>query len=120
MANEIQVTANLQASKSGAAIQSQGNFTRDMAGSQMVQNTQSIPTAWTLLVFGNLAGTPAKALIRNLDTTNYVELAEDNAGAHKQDKLLPNGDFVVRSPVGAIYAKANGAACILQFAAMDA
>lgn len=118
--NEIQFNANLQASKGGASILKSGNASLTMAGTQMAQSTQNIPTAWTLLVFGNLAGVPSKLMIRNLDAANYVELAEDNAGAHKQDKLQPNGDFVIRSPVAAIYAKANTAACLIEFAAMDA
>jgi hypothetical protein len=118
--NEIQFSGSLQASKNGASVSKTGNCTLNMAGTQMAQGTFTVPTAWTLLVFGNLAGIAAKVIIRNLDVTNYVQLAEDNAGAHIQDQLEPNGDFVIRSPYAAIYAKAHTAACLIEYAAMDA
>jgi hypothetical protein len=120
MANEIQFNATLQASKGGATINKVAGCTLNMAGTQMAQITQSIPTAWTLLVFGNLTGVPSKALIINLDPANYVQLAADNTGTQIQDEIQPGGDFVIRSPFAAIYAKAHTAACILSISAMDA
>ncbi|MDE2106985.1 MAG: hypothetical protein KGL39_57795 [Patescibacteria group bacterium] len=119
MANEIQFQGSLMASKNGTSINKNANANLSMAGSQMTQQTMNVPTAWTLLVFGNLAGVPAKLMIKNLDPTNYVQLAGDNAGAQLQDKIQPGGDFVLRSPVGVIYAKANAAACLIEYAAMD-
>ena len=91
-----------------------------MAGSQMTSVTQSIGTgAWTALTLGNLAGVPAKLILQNQDAANYIQLATDNAGANITDKVLAQ-DFVIRSPVGTIYAKANTAAVLISITAMDA
>lgn len=121
MANEIQFSATVQANKGGASVNKSGSCTLNMAGSQMVQATQSIGTGtWTAISLGSLAGVPAKLMIINLDPTNYVQLAGDNAGAQLQDQLEPGGDFAVRSPVATIYAKAHTAACLIAVTAMDA
>lgn len=119
--NEIQFNATLVASKGGASINKSANCTLSMAGSQMVQQTQSIGTSvWVAVDVGNLAGVAAKLMIVNLDSTNYVQLAGDDAGAQLQDKIKAGLDFVLRSPVGTIYAKANTAACLIAVVAVDA
>ena len=120
MANEIQFNATLQAAKGGAIVQKQGNCTLNMAGSQMVQNTQTITTgAWTAISLGNLAGVPRKLMIINLDPTNYVTLSGNNTGTQLQDQIQPNGDFVIRSPTATIYAQANTASVLISITAMD-
>ena len=119
--NEIQFNATFRAAKLGAEVNKSANCTLTMAGTQMVQQTQSIPTTgWTSVSFGNLAGVPAKVMLINNDPTNYLQLAGDNAGAELQDKLQPGGDFVIRSPLAAIYAQSHTAACTLLVVAVDA
>lgn len=120
MANEISFNATLSANKNLAGINRPASSSLDMSGSQMVQQTQTITTAsWQAIDLGNISGNPKKLMIENLDTTNYVEIAEDNAGAHKQDKILAT-DFVLRSPVGTIYAKANGGSVLIAVTAVEA
>ncbi len=120
MANEIQFNATLIANKAGASVNKSINTTLNMTGSQMTQATQTIGTgAWTAISLGNLAGVPSKLLIINLDTTNFVQLATDNAGVNITDKVVAT-DFVLRSPTATIYAKANTAAVLIAITAMDA
>jgi hypothetical protein len=120
MANETQYSASLQASKGGATINKAVSGYLTMSGSHMVQHTQSVgKDSWVAIDVGNLAGVPAKLMIVNLDSTNYVQLAGDDAGAQLQDKIL-QGDFVLRSPTATIYAKANTAACLVAIVAVDA
>lgn len=77
MADEIQMTARLYASKNGAYLPSV-TYTKSatMVGTDMGSQTQSIGTSSseTLDVPVDVS-TPYKLLISNLDNTNYVELS---------------------------------------------
>ena len=117
--NEISYNASMMAAKNGAVVNKSASATLTMTGTQMLQQTQSVTTSWGAILLGNLASVPAKLMIQNLDTTNYIELAADLAGSYKTDKLLAQ-DFVMRSPTGTIYARANTAACLVSVTAVDA
>ena len=111
MANEVGVTITLTATKGKASIRTGGisqNF--DMAGEDMMLETQNVSSsAWGALSFGGITGVPSCVFIQNIDAANYIELAEDNAGAHKIAKIT-FGKFNLITPSSAtIYAKANTA-----------
>ena len=77
MANEVTMTAGLAASKDGALV-NPGTMTKQltMAGSDMVQQTVPCLTATaTAFTWGGITGTPAAVMIKNLDATNYAEIA---------------------------------------------
>lgn len=82
MANELSISAALSFAK-GNAIQSQSyaTTTYDVTGtrytSAVVTVTQAAPVA---IPVGDVA-TPGYVLIRNLDTTNFVELRNGSGGA---------------------------------------
>ncbi len=118
--NEVNISATLSAQKNNAAISRSEQGSLDMAGRQMTQLTQPLTAGvWTLVDIGKITGAPSKLLVKNLDATNYVELAADAAGATITDKLLPD-DFVLRSPVAVIYARAHAADCDLYVTATEA
>ena len=90
MADEIQMTARLYASKNGAYLPSV-TYTKSatMVGTDMGSQTQAIGTASseTLDVPVDVTS-PYKLLISNLDTTNYVEMG------------FVSGTYTMRIPAG--------------------
>jgi hypothetical protein len=89
MADEIQMTARLYASKGGAFLPSV-TYTKSatMAGVDMGSQTQSIATTVEALDVPVDVSSPYKLLISNLDNTNFVE-----AG-------FVSGTYTMRIPAG--------------------
>ena len=118
MADEIQMTARLYASKNGAYLPSV-TYTKSatMVGTDMGSQTQSIGTASseTLDVPVDVS-TPYKVLISNLDSTNYVELSFTSgfiAGAGTM--RLPFGETMLIPYINTnLYLLANTAAVTIQ------
>jgi hypothetical protein len=119
MANEIMISAGFQASKSGATISASESGSFDMTGDDMVQGTQLIGTAAEVLNLGEVSGDVALLFAKNLDATNFVEIALDSGMTQKFIKLRP-GRFALLPPATAtLYAKADTASCRLQIAAVE-
>ena len=98
MADEIQMTARLYASKNGAYLPSV-TYTKSatMVGTDMGSQTQLIGTSSseTLDVPVDVS-TPYKLLISNLDTTNYVELSFTSGFAAGAGTMrLPAGETML-------------------------
>lgn len=118
MADEIQLTARLYASKNGAYLPSV-TYTKSatMVGTDMGSQTQSIGTASseTLDVPVDVS-TPYKVLISNLDSTNYVELSFTSgfvAGAGTM--RLPAGETMLIPYINvSLYLIANTSAVTIQ------
>lgn len=90
MADEIQLTARLYASKNGAYLPSV-TYTKSttMIGTDMGSQTQVIGTSTVEALDVPVDVTsPYKLLISNLDTTNYVELG------------FVSGTYTMRIPAG--------------------
>lgn len=120
MANEISVSANFLASKNGVSVNVAPTKTLDMAGEDMLQGTQEIGTSAEQITFGAITGAPGYVVIKNLDDTNFVEIANDASMAEKYAKLLP-GKFILYPPSsGTVYARADTAACNCLIAAVEA
>ena len=120
MANEITISASLNAVKGGVQIGS-GSFTKsiDMAGEDMIQASQNIGLSPETLNLGELA-TIGMLLVYNLDTTNYVELALDSGMSNKIARITPGAFALFRPTVATIYAAANTAACQVMVCAVEA
>ena len=118
MADEIQLTARLYASKNGAYLPSV-TYTKSatMVGTDMGSQTQSIGTvsSETLDVPVDVS-TPYKVLISNLDSTNYVELSFTSgfvAGAGTM--RLPAGETMLIPYINvSLYLIANTSAVTIQ------
>jgi hypothetical protein len=120
MSNEINISASLFVSKNRASLSAppaQASLT--MAGSNLLYQTQSVPTAGAALNLGLLTGTPKKLLLTNLDPTNNITIYGDAGFTQVHDILTP-GDFVLRSPGAALYVKATTAACLLEVRGCEA
>jgi hypothetical protein len=89
MADEIQMTARLYASKNGAYLPSV-TYTKSatMVGTDMGSQTQLIGTTVEALSVPVDVGAPYKLLISNLDSTNFV------------DAGFVSGTYTMRVPAG--------------------
>lgn len=113
MADEIQMTARLYASKNGAYLPSV-TYTKSatMVGTDMGSQTQVIGLTVEALDVPVDVTSPYKLLISNLDNTNYVELG------------FVSGTYTMRIPAGetlllpyvsaALYLLANTSAVTVQ------
>jgi hypothetical protein len=113
MADEIQMTARLYASKNGAYLPSV-TYTKSatMVGTDMGSQTQVIGLTVETLDVPVDVTSPYKLLISNLDNTNYVELG------------FVSGTYTMRIPAGetlllpyvsaALYLLANTSAVTIQ------
>ena len=113
MADEIQMTARLYASKNGAYLPSV-TYTKSatMAGTDMGSQTQLIGTTVEALDVPVDVSSPYKLLISNLDNSNFVDLG------------FVSGTYTMRIPAGetllmpyvsaALYLKADTSAVTVQ------
>jgi hypothetical protein len=119
MANEISVSVWLSVSKHGASNAGAGSRTLTMAGDQMINNVQIISSvAPEAVVLGDV-GTIGYVFLKNLDSTNYVEIDSVNTLDNWPQRLLP-GEFILLKPEGiTMYALANDAPVNLQVLAVE-
>jgi hypothetical protein len=118
MADEIQMTARLYASKGGAFLPSV-TYTKSatMAGVDMGSQTQSISaTASEILDVPVDVTSPYKLLISNLDNTNYVELSFTSGFTIGNGTMrLPAGETLLIPYINAsLYLLANTSAVTIQ------
>ena len=117
MANEITYAVSLAASKGGASISS-GTLsdTVDMSGVDMGTVTQAIGTSNEALDIPADVSGASHVVIKNLDSTNYVEIFSDNGNANLMSKLAAGEACSFRSVTAAnLYGRANTAAVQIQF-----
>jgi predicted methyltransferase len=122
MANEIQASAGLVVSKNGTTISFSNSQQVTLAGVGMETHVQTIGNgASELLAFPSDLTTEGVSYyaVKNLDATNYVELALENTNTQKFAKLLPGGVCLIPSHAAnpGVYARANAAPCNVQIAA---
>jgi hypothetical protein len=120
MANEISTTANFTATKGGATINVSASKAITMSGVDMVQATQNIGTSAEALSFGDITGVPAFCIVKNLDATNFIELATDSGMSNKFAKILAGQWAAFPPSAAAIYALANTAGVLVQVGAAEA
>ena len=109
MANEITARASLSVAKNAAAVANDFTITATLAGTKFFSNIQNIGTTAEALDFNDLA-TANLLLVKNLDATNYVEIALDSGLTYKFAKLPPGEFLLLRPTTATLYAKANTAA----------
>ena len=120
MANEIVQNIQVTASKGGAEVGINSRQRHNMTGSDMVQATQTIGLTAELLILGDIAGAPRQLVIKNLDTTNFIEVGGDSSLTVFKIKVRPNDCCVFEPSSGTVYAKADTAACPVQIVAIEA
>lgn len=112
MANEIAVSANLSVGINGVTSSLTASKTANFTGPSQFQNVQAVGIAAEQLDLGEATFTCQYIMLKNLDATNFVQVALDS-GVSTQifGKLMP-GDFMLLPPqTSTLYLKANTAPC---------
>ncbi len=124
MADEIQISARLYATKGGAYLGSETtSVTLDMAGTHMASGTQAIGTSDELLDIPADVSGDRYILIKSLEAEggNYVEIGAASGGsfaASVHNKLLAGRVLLLLIPsANSVYAKANTAAVNIEWKA---
>lgn len=118
MANEINVQIDLTATKNGVTFRQNVQKIADMAGDEMIQDVQQIGTTTEALTIVDVS-TIGYVLLKNLDSTNFIELSTDNANTNKFSKLLPGDLVLLKASSATLYATANTATCKLMVMAIE-
>lgn len=118
MANEITMSASMTVSKGGVAI-STGSLSKtlDMTGTYAATESQSIGTSNEALSFNTTDITgDVNLVVKNMDSTNYVEIFKDSGNSHLLSKLKAGQSCLLANvPSSTLYGRANTAAVIVQF-----
>lgn len=118
MANELRVTGSLNFNKNNASLSRTLSIQVTVAGSRPYSDMQNIGTSDETLALGSI-GTIGFVCFRNIDATNYIDIGAD--GSSYPIRLLA-GEIAgpLRWNGAAIHAKANNAACDLQYDIVEA
>lgn len=120
MASEITITASLAISKGGVSVSGQGTKASDLSGTNMQTSVQiigfSAGEAITLVDFAS-AG---PLFFKNLDASNFVTIALDEAMTQVVCKILAGEPAVFRPGTTTLYAKADTGDVQLQIVGSEA
>lgn len=118
MANEITVSASLSVSKNGI-VSSQGlSKIIDQSGNATLEEVRSVSTSAAQISFGGISGAPAVVLLKNLDSTNFINYGPSNPPTEFK---LPAGHIAVFQPSSATqYWKADTGAVLTLIKATEA
>lgn len=118
MANEINISTSISATKNGVTLSNNSSKTLDMAGDQMISNVQIVGITYEAALLGDVV-TIGYVFIKNMDTTNFIEV--DSATAMNAfPQKLKAGEFCILKPETAtIYLKADTAPCNVQVVAFE-
>ena len=113
MSNELKIVAAMNFSKGGAKCNCAESISVTVTGDAFTSGVQAVGTTEEELAQGADLGTPGYVFIKNLDTTNYVEIGS-TTGVY--DLKLKAGEIALyRHNSATIYAKANTAACNVKY-----
>jgi hypothetical protein len=113
MANELNIMAGLSFNKGGGSITKRDNVVLTVTGDSYTSNIQSIGITEEEVVQGADLGTPGYVYLKNLDPTNYIEIGS-TTGVY-DIRLKAKEVALYRHNSATIYAKANTAACLLEY-----
>jgi len=117
MANEITLNLQLDYSKSGAVLKRTVSMNVTVTGDSLTHGVQSVGTSEEALTISADIGTPGYTFLKNLDATNYIEVGS-TTGVY--DIRLKAGEIALyRHNSAALYAKANTAACLLEYLVIE-
>ena len=120
MSNEIRISARLSFSKGGAKANAAHNITVDVTGDAFTHEVQEVGTTREELAQGADLGTPGYIVIKNLDSTNYVEVGPSDDDTSYCIKLLAGEVAIYRHDSATVYAKANTAAVLCEYLLIEA
>ena len=113
MADEITVTLSVVYDNNGVEFTRSLSDSITQTGDTFTWEIQSVGTSEEELAQGAELGTPGIMVVHNLDATNYVEIGS-TTGVY--DIKLLAGEFAIyRHNSATVYAKANTAACLVEY-----
>jgi len=117
VANELSLIVNFDFSKGGAEVSKQLSKKITVAGDAFTHGIQEIGLVEEEIAQGVELGTPGYLLIKNLDTTNYVEIGSTTGVYDIKLKAL---EFALyRHNSGTVYALADTAACLVEYCLIE-
>ena len=114
MASELSLVASASQTKNGATYSASYTKTVDVSGNTPVAAVQSIGTADETLSLGEISSI-GWFIAKNLDATNFIEIGHTSGTYSIKLKAGEPCSFRVGSGMTAIHAKADTAACLLQY-----
>jgi len=115
MANELRIEAQLEYSKSGVKQNKHDSAYVDVSGDSFTHVVQEVGTSNELIVIGSDVGTWGYVYLKNLDSTNYVEVGLTSSYSIK----LKAGEVAMFRAAAALYARANTAAVDLEIIVIE-
>ena len=117
MSDELRLGIVLSFSKGNASIKKAEHIEVDVTGDAYESAVQEIGTSEEVLAQGADLGTPGYVLVKNLDSTNYVEIGS-TTGVY-DIKLLAGQPALWPHNSATIYAKANTAAVKVEYTIIE-
>lgn len=113
MANELNLMCGLVFNKANGNVNRRDSIIVSVTGDSFSHNIQSVGTTEEEVAQGADLGTPGYVWLKNLDSTNYIEIGS-TTGVY-DIKLKAKELALYRHNSETIYAKANTAACLLEY-----
>ena len=117
MADELRLNVSVAFTKGGASFSKTIAPLLDISGDLFVHGVQNIGTTEETLTLIAGIGTLGYVLVYNLDDTNFIEIGA--VTTEYAIKLKPGEIALFRVNGSAIYAKADTAACDLEYAVIE-
>ena len=117
MANELKLNVSINFSKGNAKVARQESVQVTITGDAFTHSVQSIGTSEEEITQGADPGTPGYMFIKNCDSTNYVEVGS-TTGVY-DIKLKAREIALYRHNSATVYAKANTAACLVEYCLVE-
>ena len=118
MANELSVTVIHSVTRDGVVARLEKSKTMDQAGTEYLNNTQSIATSSTAISMGDVT-TLGRLTVLNTDDTNYVEVDSATTFDKFPQKIRPGEAIQLCPQTATLYAKANTAAVVIAILATE-
>ena len=123
MANEIEISVSISASKGGMSVSRAESFKVDMSGDAITHSVLEVGTSAEVLVESAEIGNAGWCFLKNLDSTNFVEFGREGVDAADENliKLKPGESCVFRvsDQTGgsdrSVYGLADTAACNVEY-----
>lgn len=119
MANEKQTSINFTVSKNNLRVSDTLSLNETLAGTDYYAKAWTVTTSWTAIPLDALASFDL-LMVKNTDSTNFVELATANDGTHKFAKLTAGrACFLPVNSASTLYWKADTASCVCNVTATE-
>jgi len=123
MANELTVTVSIASTKANATFNSGSKTGQlDLTGADYTDKTVSVTSAagGEQLDFDDVTGTPAFIYIKNLDATNFIEIARETGFTNKYMQVEAGMPVVFSPDDATIWVRADTADVNIHLIAVEA